>query len=55
MDAIADTRNSGSKVPKKFSQEGKKEAIESMVKIKTLERQKQRLEPEYPNLSLIHI
>ena len=38
MDAIADTRNSGSKVPKKFSQEGKKEAIESMVKIKSLER-----------------
>jgi len=47
MDAIADTRNSGSKVPKKFSQEGKKDAIESMVKIKTLERQKQRLEPEF--------
>ena len=47
MDAIADTRNSGSKVPKNFSQEGKKEAIESMVKIKSLERQKQRLEPEF--------
>ncbi len=46
-DAIADTRNSGSKVPKGFSQEGKKEAIESMVKIKTLERQKASLEPEF--------